>query len=172
MITMPPKSTALWSIAAVLFALLWTAGIYALGWNTARVQADLRQVQVELASERAIQVEKDRLQGEKEALQADMNLMAESHKKEMADAQQTTDRLVADLRAGRARLSVPIKAPVCPAADGGASTPAAGDQEARAELAPATAADLAAIVAAGDQSIRDLNTVIDLYERARQLKCF
>lgn len=172
MIPVPGRANVLWGIAAVVFALLWTAGTYALGWHTAGVQADLRQVKGELQTERDMQVEKDRLQGEKAALEKDMASMAENHKTEMADAQQTIDRLLSDLRAGRARLSVAVKAPTCTGADAGATTASAGDQETRAELAPEAAAALAAIAADGDKAIRDLNTVIDLYERTRLLKCF
>lgn len=172
MIPVPGRANVLWGIAAVVFALLWTAGVYALGWHTAGVQADLRQVKVELQTERDMQIEKDRLKGEKAALEKDMAEMAANHRTEMADAQQTIDRLHSDLRTGRARLSVAVKANTCTSADRGPTTAATGDQETRAELAPEAAAALAAIASDGDKAIRDLNTVIDLYQRSQQMKCY
>jgi len=161
-----PKSNVLWTIAAVVFALLWTAGVYALGMHTAGVQADLKEVKKDLQSERDLHAELERVRVEKAALEEDMELMADGHRKEMADAKETNDRRIADLRAGRVRLSVPVKAAACPAGDG---DPAAAprDQETRAELAPEAAAAIAAIGRDGDDAIRDLNKCIDLYEAAR-----
>lgn len=166
MIPSLPKPNVLWTIAAVVFALLWTAGVYALGMHTAGVQADLKEVKRDLQSERDLHAELDRVRGEKAALEEDMELMAKGHRKEMADAKETTDRRIADLRAGRVRLSVPVKAATCPAGDG-VTAAASRDQETRAELTPEAAAAIAAIGHEGNDSIRDLNTCIDLYEAAR-----
>lgn len=166
MIPSLPKANVLGGLAAVAFALIWTASVFALGMHLAGVKADLKEVTRDLQSERKLQADKDRLRGEKEALQADMALMSKDHKKEMADAKETTDRLLNDLRAGRVRLSVPVVAPACPAGDGNPPT-APRDQEARAELAPEAAAAVAAIGHEGNDAIRDLNKCIDLYESAR-----
>jgi hypothetical protein len=85
---------------------------------------------------------------------------------ERENAKKATDLYHAALRAGSVRVSVPIAAgsSCAPAGDGAL----AGDApQARAELDPKAAADLDAIAAEGDQAIRDLNEVIDLYNAAR-----
>jgi prophage endopeptidase len=81
------------------------------------------------------------------------------HYEELRDAQKTIDRLRADFAAGRRRLSVRVKRPVCPAHD----TKTAGlDYGAtRAELDGQVAQDLIGIVAEGDQAIRQLNALQD-----------
>lgn len=167
------RSTAVSVVVAIALSLCWTAGIYALGHHTATVQADLDQAKHDLKSERDLQDAKDRLQHEKEDLAAAMASMSDAHRKEIAHEVAARDRLAADLRAGRTRLSVPTARAydACPASDAGASAPAAGDQAPRAELAPEAAAALTAIASDGDIAIRDLNTVIDMYERARSIKC-
>jgi hypothetical protein len=159
------------AIASALIVLAWTAGMYGLGWYTAGLKAELSQVSTDLQSERDMQAERDRLQADKDALQNDIDRMEKSHSEEMEHAQKTHDDVVADLRAGMVRVSIPVKTKACPSGiDGSASAPN-GDQEARAELDPEAASTLEAIAFEGDQAIRDLNTVIDIYQRASALKC-
>lgn len=87
-----------------------------------------------------------------------------------ADAKRSTETLIADIRAGRVRLSVPVQAPG--AAHGhqgsGAGGASAGPGQAFAELDPAAGASLVAIAADGDAAIRDLNTCIDAYASVRR----
>lgn len=87
-----------------------------------------------------------------------------------ADAKRSTETLVADIRAGRVRLSVPVQAPG--AAHGhqgsGAGGAGAGPGQAFAELDPAAGASLVAIAADGDAAILDLNTCIDAYASVRR----
>lgn len=96
----------------------------------------------------------------------------ESLKQTLIDEKKQHDRLVADLRAGAVRLSVPIVAAAGSACGAGlARDPAiaAGNwHETRAELAPAAAEDLAAIAADGNAAVLQLNACIDRYNDVRQ----
>lgn len=87
-----------------------------------------------------------------------------------ADAKRSTETLIADIRAGRVRLSVPVQAPG--AAHGhqgsGAGGASPGPGQAFAELDPAAGASLVAIAADGDAAILDLNTCIDAYASVRR----
>ena len=89
------------------------------------------------------------------------------HEKEKADALADRSRLLAELRSGRLRLSVPILAPGAGQAGDGAAPAAEHRDPARAELDPAAAHDLVAIVGEGDDAIRQLNACIDAYEAVR-----
>lgn len=167
------RASAASAVIAIVAAMAWTAGIYALGHHTAAVQAELDQAKRDLQSERDLQLTKDRLNGEKADLSRAMSTMSDEHQKEMANAIAARDRLAADLRAGRVRLSVPTTQAydACPTSDAGVAPSAAADPEARAELDPEAAAALTAIASDGDQAIHDLNTLIDIYERARSIQC-
>lgn len=84
-------------------------------------------------------------------------------------AQDTQNRLVADIRSGAQRLS--IAANCGPAAgqaatDSTAATSTADGQ--RAELDPQVAEDLVAIAADGDTAIRERNACIQQYNAARE----
>ena len=75
-------------------------------------------------------------------------------------AQQTLDRLDADLRSGTLRLSIrTAERPPSPSSH----SPAAGPEQTRADIDPADAAALVRITSAGDDAIIDLNTCIDAY---------
>ncbi|MCY1253006.1 hypothetical protein D9M68_123270 [compost metagenome] len=133
-----------------------------------------------LASLRAAQAEELAAAALREANQATLYRQAEASmrsdfdnilaqaRKEREDEQASAAAALAAYRAGTRRLSLAIRA--CPAGDGGpAPDPAAasGAGEARAELAPETAAALDAIARDGDRGIRDANTCIDLYNAVR-----
>ena len=90
---------------------------------------------------------------------AENSEMDKKHYEELRDAQKTIDRLRADLAAGRRRLSVRAKPPVCPTPN--AKTASLDHGAARAEIDSAVTQDLIGIVAEGDQAIRQLNALQD-----------
>lgn len=88
-----------------------------------------------------------------------------------ADAKRSTETLLADLRAGRVRLSVPTVQAAGSAQrheSGGAGGAAPGPGQARAELDPEAGASLVAIASDGDAAILDLNACIDAYAAVRR----
>lgn len=103
-----------------------------------------------------------------QAAAADLAAVTEKHLEIERNAKAENDRLRADLRSSRVRLSVPVAS--CTAAAAGADPAAAAGSgaEARAELDPQAADDLAAIAADGDAAIRQLNAVIDAYNALRE----
>lgn len=89
------------------------------------------------------------------------------HQKAKANDNQALATLLAGVRAGTVRLSVPTREP---AAGAGAALPGATPAQpgqARAELAPQAAANLVAIAGDGDDATHDLNTCLDAYDAAR-----
>lgn len=84
-----------------------------------------------------------------------------------ADAKRVSQTLLADLRSGAIRLSIPAAAsgPDLPRTGAGGATAAA--VQARTELDPATGASLVAVTDDGDAGIRDLNACIDAYNTVR-----
>lgn len=94
---------------------------------------------------------------------------ATQYRKGIEDEKQKRERFVAGVRDGSIRLSIPVRAGGHCAAPAGADTatgPGPGD-EARAEIAPEAGLALTAIADAGDDAIRQLNSVIDAYETVR-----
>ena len=93
-------------------------------------------------------------------LAGQIDRILESNQQDKAHAQQTLDRLDADLRSGTLRLSIrTAERPPSPSSH----SPAAGPEQTRADIDPADAAALVRITSAGDDSIIDLNTCIDAY---------
>lgn len=157
-------------LAFVGSALLATVLAYHLGaWDAEDRTRDacLAQEQARSAQHRqALQEASARIVHAEQQLQAQLTVLKQTHYQEIADAQARHDRLVAGLRAGAVRVSIPVAVPAaCAAAAGGG--PAAGHREARAELTPEAGAALAAIAHEGDTAILDLNRCVDAYAAAR-----
>lgn len=91
-----------------------------------------------------------------------------TYRQEIENERKKRLRFESDVRTGAVRLSIPIVSAHC-AATAGADTPAgsASGPEARAELDPQAAIDLAAIASDGDDAIRQLNTCVDAYATVR-----
>lgn len=101
-------------------------------------------------------------------LQTQLDTQALTHHQENAHAAQELTRLRSTVRAGSVRLSIPTTA-ACPTSPGTQNASSAiGPDPARTELDPATADDIVAITADGDQAIRDLNTCIEHYNTVRR----
>jgi prophage endopeptidase len=82
------------------------------------------------------------------------------------DVRKANSRYYAAVRAGAVRLSVPVTH--CSAAPS-ADPPTPGVvQETRAELDPEAAITLDRIASDGDEAIRELNALIDLYNELRE----
>lgn len=99
------------------------------------------------------------------------NRRAETFRRTLDDENARTTRLLDGLRRSAVRLSVPVVAragQTCGSRADGDSGAAAGDRdEARAELAPAAAADLVGIARDGNAAIHQLNACIDRYNAVR-----
>ncbi|MGD9663797.1 MAG: lysis system i-spanin subunit Rz [Novosphingobium sp.] len=95
-------------------------------------------------------------------MQAKITELDKRHYEKFQIAQTTINRLRADVAAGRKRLSVKVKSPVCPKADPG--TTGLDDGTTRAELDGQDAEDLIGIVIQGDRAIRQLNALQDYVE--------
>ncbi|MFS4552091.1 hypothetical protein [Comamonas resistens] len=94
----------------------------------------------------------------------DINLKTEqNHANHESDAYQR------GLRAGTVRVSVPVVPGSCTVpASGAAEHAGPGSEQAKAQLDPATAADLDAIAGDGDEAIRELNACIDKYAEVKR----
>ena len=142
----------------------WTAQGWRKDANIAELQrqAAIRQstAATELAQATARVLTLERAAGAALAQRADHLTQEQTH------AKTERDRFNDDVRSGAVRLSIPIASGQCAAtAD---STAAAGDQQqAHAELDPATAAALDAIAGDGDDATRQLNACIDAYNTLR-----
>lgn len=151
-----------------------TAGPGAWHWQANRYEREVASLRAAHAEELVAAALREVNQAEQyREVEASMrgevdNIMAKV-RKEREDEQMSAAAALAAYRAGARRLSLAVRA--CPAGDGGSTAdPAAagGPGEARAELAPETAAALDAIARDGDSGIRDANTCIDLYNAVRE----
>lgn len=155
-------------LAAVIAFVTWSAGMVAWGQHIEGQAAELKATQVDNQAARALVNANDQVHDTEADLQQGMSDRDQKLQQEKTDEQVKSDVLLAGLRDGTTRLSVATRVPICPARPGAAATTASQPQEARAELDPATAADLAAIAREGDDAIRELNATIDDYNAARE----
>ena len=139
----------------LILALVSILGAQLYGWYQYRQGYADRETFAKLQS--AIQNEVARTK--EQALEEKNKELDTKHYEELRDAQKTIERLRADLAAGRRRLSVRVKRPVCPAKD--TKTAGLDHGTTRAELDGQAAQDLIGIVAEGDQAIRQLNALQD-----------
>ncbi|MDF3821708.1 lysis system i-spanin subunit Rz [Leptospira sp. 96542] len=159
-------------VAAVALAVLsyWgTAQIYGAGHVSGRAQVqaqwDAQRAETALAHAQELA----RVRGREAALRGQLEVMDLQHQKDKQYAKAEQDRLLAAVRAGAVRLSVPAAGAACAGAgnaDGGAAA-ASGPTTARTELDAATSGFLVGLVGEGDDAIRDLNTCIDRYNTVR-----
>lgn len=163
--------------ALILFAIVaafWLGMLrgYADGAQQERDAAELRERRVSDQHAQALARANERQRAVEAALRTDLADQAATFRKAMLHEQAQRDRLVAGLRSGAVRLSVPVTAAsgaACGAPAGGSPAAAPGDRHpARAELAPAAAADLAALADDGDAATRQLNACIDAYDAVRR----
>ncbi|MGB6053742.1 MAG: lysis system i-spanin subunit Rz [Burkholderiaceae bacterium] len=119
------------------------------------------------AEQRAQQAEGER---EKERLMArSLAAINDQHHQELKHVETQRANFIDGVRSGTIRLSIPVAAclPATGAAGGNPAAVAGDRHQARAELAPETGLDLAAIADDGDDSIRQLNACIDAYNAVR-----
>ena len=142
----------------------WTAQ----GWRKDASIAELQRAAAtskstaatELAQATARVLTLERAAGTALAQRADHLTQEQSH------AKTERDRFNDDVRSGAVRLSIPIAGGQC-AATADTTAAAGNQQQARAELDPATAAALDAIAGDGDDATRQLNACIDAYNTVR-----
>jgi len=132
------------------------------GWGYGQYKYSQGRKAAETAHKLELAKINEQARNEELALQAKITELDKKHYEEFKIAQTTINQLRADVAAGRKRLSVKIKPPVCQKED--ASTASLGDGTARAELDGQDAEDLIGIVIEGDQAIRQLNALQDYVE--------
>ncbi len=159
---------------AALPYLLAIALVLGYGWSAYEFGRQVRGTEAELATSQELsRALKNLIAADKRVQAAEDQLTtiaAERDQLRVKEADRVTsehDRFVAGVRSGAVRVSIPVKAASCPAAAAAAGPAASQPEEARAELAPQAAADLAAIARDGDLAIVDLNSCIDTYNDAR-----
>lgn len=98
-------------VAAVAFALAWSAGMFLWGSGTRDMACQLASQKVEANAQRVIaefhKAERDAVRKVREVERQSAERMAQvaqQHEQDKANAQQDADRLAADLRSGSARL--------------------------------------------------------------------
>lgn len=150
------------------------AAVLGFGWACYGFGGHVRGLEADLASTRELATaRKNLLDANKRVRAAEDQLDAANHEldqlreKEKDRVNTTHDRFVADVRSGALRVSIPVRAAPCTPGPVPAEAAASQPEEARAELVPATAEDLAAIARDGDLAIVDLNDLIDRYDEAR-----
>jgi hypothetical protein len=151
--------------AAVAVAALF--GAYQFGSNVTATEYELQIMEMHRDAAAKLAAAERRARDMEQQAAASVAFIAEDHHREKIEAEKKMEKLRADLRASRIRLSVPVAScagsrAATPAAAAGGSAP-----EARAELLPATAGDLVRIAAECDAGMRQLNAVIDAYEAAQ-----
>ena len=131
--------------------------------DLARAQTTLSDLQRETAqaTTRASEFAREK----EKMLLATTVALSDKLNKEKSRAQETQNRLVADIRSGTQRMSIAARCPA-PAGQTGADTATverAGPDATRAELDPEAAAAFVAIAADGDNAIRERNACIQQY---------
>lgn len=155
-----------------LAVVLWTAvvagGSYMKGSHDAESAAKLREAAITQQAKAEQHAEDLKTLQLERTMRAAMQERYDAYQEEQRRAKMETDALIADLRAGRRRLSIPARAH-CPAS-AGANPTAAGrtGEEGRAELDHDTSRALIALTDRGDDAIRKHAAVVDLYEAARK----
>ena len=144
------------------------AGWTVQGWRKDAAIAELRRAAAtnktnaatELAQATARVLTLERAAGAALAQRADHLTQEQTH------AKTERDRFSLDVHSGAVRLSIPVAGDHC-AATADSAAAAGNRHQARAELDPATAAALNAIVGDGDDATRQLNACIDAYNLVR-----
>ena len=137
-------------------------------------QADLARAQTALSDlqrETALATTRDSEAARKKETQLRATTVALSDKlnKEKSRAQETQNRLVADIRSGAQRLSIAARCqPSSEPTPDAPAAPGSGATGARADIDPATAEALISIAADGDTAIRERNACVDAYNAARE----
>lgn len=104
----------------------------------------------------------DIARAKEQALQNQVNDLDALRTEENRNAQKIEAQLRADVAAGKRRLSIRVKQPVCTAKD--AKSTGLDHGTTRADIDGQTAQDLIGIVIEGDQAIRQLNALQDWAE--------
>lgn len=141
----------------VVGAVAFAAGAW-IGWSE---RGDKAALEVQAATAKAERYARE----ETVKLNEQLTALTAVAIQETENARQANDRYHAAIRDRSVRLSIPVAAPICPRDDpAAASAPA----QARAELDPEAAVALDRIANDGDDAIRALNEVIDLYNAVRE----
>ncbi|MDH0866447.1 lysis system i-spanin subunit Rz [Mitsuaria sp. GD03876] len=161
-------------VLLAIAAAFWLGSLQgrALGGADQQLAAEQRERDVSAQHAAALRAADTRLRRVEADLRTSSSTATDALKRALHDEKTQHDRLVAELRAGAVRLSVPIVATggaACIADAARSAGTAGGDRnETRAELAPAAAEDLAAIATDGNAAIVQLNACIDRYNEVRQ----
>jgi hypothetical protein len=134
--------------------------------DVARAQTALSDLKRETAQ--AITRESEKVREKETAMRADAESLRSKLAKEIDHAKTRQDRLLADIRAGTERLSIPAACPASQAATDPGAAPGSGAAPQRAELDQSAAETLVAIASDGDQAIRERNACIEQYNAVRE----
>lgn len=153
---------------AVGVLLLTYSYAYRSGSAHTRSVFELKLEEIRSSSARLLAATEKRARDTERAAMDSILRQSAKHVEEQRNAQVEINRLDADLRASRVRLSIPVASCAAPSPSGTDPTVAGGSgAEARAELMPETAASLVDIAADGDAAVRQLNALIDAYNDLR-----
>jgi prophage endopeptidase len=155
----------------ILIALIAIAASLGVGYWWGKSDADTkwgkRFAEMEALSAKKLAEATDAVRKVETEASERLNDLASKHAKEIRDAKVRSDRIVADIRSGALRMSIPV-ASACPSPEAQGAAPAGGDRpQARAELAAEAAGTLVSIASEGDEAIRQLNACIDAYNEVR-----
>jgi hypothetical protein len=134
------------------------------GYAKATRAAELREARITLEVQTKLAAETTRANGIEQTARIEMAALKTKFDQEIANAQIKHDRLVADIRAGARRVSVPTVATVCISPDTAAAAVAGGFKaETRSELTGPAFEFLNAIAVDGNAAIRRANACADAY---------
>ena len=151
-------------ITLVFTGIIGAAFGFAVGWRLhgSHSEATIAKIHQQSAEDVARALAQARSTEQK--LQSEADTLIETYQKEQKNAQNTIEKLRADLRVGTLRLSVPRT----DTPDTMPTDPATQHPENRTRLDLAVADTLVTITADGDTAIRNLNRCIDQYSAIRK----
>jgi hypothetical protein len=155
-----------------LAVVLWTAAVaipsYLKGFDVAETAAQLREAGITAAAKAEQHAEDLKTLEIERTARKELDERYAAYQEEKNREQIENDALIADLRADRRRLSIPVRRPACQASPGADPATAGGTgEEGRADLTPPAAEFLVGLATRGDDAIRKHAAVVDLYENAR-----
>jgi hypothetical protein len=173
----------LWIARLLLLAAL-TGGVawlhhkvYHEGWHdrdvTAIADAKVKQDQVNAADAAAatqLSEANARVSGLQLTLTTTVSSLTTKHKTEMNNANDKINNLIADVHAGKLRLSIALSPGACNSSGQNQSAGSASgiSDEARADLMPETADALIRIAGDGDAAVRRANACVDVYNALKE----
>lgn len=159
-------NTRKWLTATALITS--TAIGFVIGWRTNAHQTEATIAKLHQQNAETVARALAQARTNEQKLQAEAEALTTTYQKEQKNAQNTIEKLRADLRDGTLRLSVPRTDTPDTNPDPMSPDPTTQHPENRTRLDPETADTLITITADGDTAIRNLNRCIDQYTAIRK----